>query len=138
VTALCAAVREERAKGHVFNIAGGPTWHTTGGVYVKDYYDMLGVPIEEARFQERPGSFDWYDTKESQSVLHYQDTPKALIKFHAYGTDSRTALEEHLVEAAAYVQDQNGMCRLHFTILPRHRQDFQRLLYKASGPLLRQ
>ena len=75
VTALCAAVREERTKGHVFNIAGGPTWRTTGRAYVKDYYDLLGVPIEEARFQEWPGGYDWYDTKESQRVLHYQNTP---------------------------------------------------------------
>ncbi|MFW6113126.1 MAG: DUF4301 family protein [Thermodesulfobacteriota bacterium] len=64
----------------------------------------------------------------TEAGLGYQDLPKALIKFHAYGTDSRTALEEHLVEAAAYVRDQEGKCRLHFTILPRHRQAFQDLL----------
>ncbi len=71
----------------------------------------------------------------TEGGLHYQDTPKALIKFHAYGAESRTALEEHLVEAAAYVQDQDGMCRLHFTILPRHRQDFQRLLARVQPAL---
>jgi len=75
VTALCAAIRAEKAKGHVFNIAGGPTWQTTGRAYVKDYFDLLGVPADEARFQERPGWCDWYDTKESQRVLHYQNTP---------------------------------------------------------------
>uniref|UniRef100_A0A7C5ENB8 DUF4301 family protein n=1 Tax=Desulfobacca acetoxidans TaxID=60893 RepID=A0A7C5ENB8_9BACT len=56
------------------------------------------------------------------SGLNYQDLPKALIKFHAYPDGSRTALEEHLVEAAAYVRDGNGVCRLHFTILDRHRE----------------
>jgi len=75
VTALCAAVRIKMAKGHVFNIAGGPTWRTTGQAYVKDYYDLLEVPIEEANFQEHPGGYDWYDTEESQRVLHYQNTP---------------------------------------------------------------
>jgi hypothetical protein len=64
----------------------------------------------------------------TEAGLGYQNLPKALIKFHAYGAESRTALEEHLVEAAAYVQDQDGLCRLHLTILPRHLTTFQRLL----------
>jgi hypothetical protein len=71
----------------------------------------------------------------TESGLHYQDLPKALIKFHAYGADGRTALEEHLGEAAAYVRDQDGICRLHFTILPRHRHAFQELLDQKQ-PLL--
>ena len=73
VTALCAAVGAERAKGHAFNIAGGLTWRTTGQAYVKDYYDLLGVSIEEAHFQEQPGWCDWYDTEESQNILRYQN-----------------------------------------------------------------
>jgi hypothetical protein len=64
----------------------------------------------------------------TEAGLHYQDLPKALIKFHAYGDASRTPLEEHLVEAAAYVQDENGNCSLHLTILPRHRQIIERFL----------
>lgn len=71
----------------------------------------------------------------TEAGLHYQNLPKALIKFHAYGTESRTALEEHLVEAAAYVQDQDGVCRLYFTILPRHRKDFQQLLAQIQPTL---
>jgi len=74
VRALYAAARVEGAKGQVFNIAGGVTWQTTGRAYTKDYYDLLGVPIEEARFQEHPGWCDWYDTEESQRVLRYQKT----------------------------------------------------------------
>ena len=64
----------------------------------------------------------------TETGLFYQDLPKALIKFHAYGEESRTPLEEHLVEAAAYVQDRDGRCLVHLTILPRHRQLFERLL----------
>jgi nucleoside-diphosphate-sugar epimerase len=75
VTALCTAVREEGARGHVFNVAGGSTWRTTGQAYVKDYFDLLGVPIEEAQFQEQPGWCDWYDTEESQRLFGYQNTP---------------------------------------------------------------
>jgi len=75
VTALCKAIKEERAKGKVFNIAGGSTWRTTGWAYVKDYFDLLGVPMDEARFMEQPGWCDWYDTDASQDILHYQNTP---------------------------------------------------------------
>ncbi len=74
VAAICAAVRNEAAKGKVFNIAGGLTWRTVGRAYVKDYFDLLGVPIEEAQFQDKPGWCDWYDTEESQRVLGYQQT----------------------------------------------------------------
>jgi hypothetical protein len=71
----------------------------------------------------------------TEAGLHYQDLPKALIKFHAYGGASRTPLEEHLVEAAAYVQDQGGNCRLHLTILPRHRHIFQGFLDRIQPAL---
>jgi len=74
VTALCAAVSTEEAKGRVFNITGGANWRTTGEQYVRDFFDLLGVPIEMAGFQEKPGWFDWYDTDESQRVLGYQQT----------------------------------------------------------------
>ena len=54
--------------------SGGPSWQTTGRAYVKDYYDLLGVPLEEARFQDSPGWCDWYDTQRSQNLLQYQNT----------------------------------------------------------------
>lgn len=58
--------------------------------------------------------------------LNYANLPKGLLKFHTYPEGCRTALEEHLVEAAAYVQDQAGICRLHFTISPEHQERFKR------------
>lgn len=54
--------------------------------------------------------------------------PKALIKFHQYPQESRTAFEEHLVEAADYTRDANGDCRLHFTVSPQHQDRFEELL----------
>ena len=74
VTALCTAAQIEAARGRVFNIAGGVTWRTTGSGYVKDYYDLLGVPFEEARFLKHPGWCDWYDTDDSQFIMRYQKT----------------------------------------------------------------
>jgi hypothetical protein len=60
--------------------------------------------------------------------LHYEALPKGLIKFHRYPEGSRTAFEEHLVEAAHYVRDAQGVCRLHFTVSPEHREGFTALL----------
>lgn len=63
----------------------------------------------------------------SVSGLNYANLPKALLKFHTYNEISRTAAEEHLVEAAAYTRDQKNFARIHFTISPEHRQKFTEL-----------
>jgi len=63
--------------------------------------------------------------------LNYADLPKGLLKFHRYPDDSRTAFEEHLVEAAEYVRNDCGICRLHFTVSPEHREGFEILLEKV-------
>jgi hypothetical protein len=52
--------------------------------------------------------------------LNYANLPKGLLKFHRYAHETRTALEEHLVEAIGYVRDRQGICRLHFTVSPEH------------------
>ncbi|MGO9137546.1 MAG: DUF4301 family protein [Syntrophales bacterium] len=55
--------------------------------------------------------------------LNYGDLPKALLKFHAYHDGGRTALEEHLVEAALYTKDACRTCRLHLTLSDEHHDD---------------
>ena len=60
--------------------------------------------------------------------LNYSNLPKALLKFHQYHDGSRTAAEEHLVEAAAYTKDATNIARIHFTISPEHRDKFMELL----------
>jgi len=64
--------------------------------------------------------------------LNYAALPKGVLKFHRYGEECRTALEEHLVEAAHYVRDQGGVCRLHVTILPEHEELFRELLKEVQ------
>ena len=44
---------------------------------------------------------------------------------------SRTLFEEHLVEAAAYMRDRDGVCRLHFVVLPSRLERFQQLLERV-------
>lgn len=64
--------------------------------------------------------------------LDYGARPKGLIPFHRYGDGSRTPVEEHLVEAAAYVRDRDGRCRLHFTVSPQHLDAFRALLARVQ------
>lgn len=52
--------------------------------------------------------------------LNYGFLPKALIKFHKYDEQNRTALEEHLVEGAVYSKDANNIVHLHFTVSEQH------------------
>jgi nucleoside-diphosphate-sugar epimerase len=75
VTAIHHATSARAARGKIFNIAGGATWQISGGEYVERLYDLLGVPFEEATFRTSPGWVDWYDTRESQQFLRYQNTP---------------------------------------------------------------
>lgn len=64
----------------------------------------------------------------SQDRLGYAERPKALIPFHRYGDEVRTPFEEHLVEAAAYAADGDGVARLHFTVPPAARDAIEALL----------
>ena len=57
--------------------------------------------------------------------LNYAHLPKALLKFHTYTDHNRTSLEEHLVEAALYVRDAKGVCRVHFTVSKEHESDVE-------------
>jgi len=62
----------------------------------------------------------------TEKGLNYGNLPKALLKFHTYGDETRTALEEHLVEAARYAQNNDHSCFLHFTVSPAHQQEFEK------------
>ncbi|MBM4338938.1 MAG: DUF4301 family protein [Deltaproteobacteria bacterium] len=60
--------------------------------------------------------------------LNYALLPKALLKFHVYPEHNRTAMEEHLVEAACYVRDKRNTCRIQFTVSKEHEAPFRALL----------
>ncbi len=67
----------------------------------------------------------------TEAGLNYATLPKALILFHRYPQGSRTPFEEHLAEAAAYVSDAQGRCRLHFTVSEEHRPMLEAFLQQA-------
>ncbi len=52
--------------------------------------------------------------------LNYGSMPKALIPFHDYHGEVRTAYAEHLVEGAQYARTGEKSCLIHFTSLPQH------------------
>lgn len=63
--------------------------------------------------------------------LNYGSLPKGLLKFHRYSDGSRTAFEEHLVEAAYYLKDEVGRCNLHFTVPEEHEEGFRQVLERT-------
>ncbi|HKV08379.1 MAG TPA: DUF4301 family protein [Thermoanaerobaculia bacterium] len=69
----------------------------------------------------------------TEKGLGYADLPKGLLLFHRYPDGPRTPFEEHLVEAAATLQDESGACRLHFTVSPEHEERFRDLLASLQG-----
>ncbi|PLX21441.1 MAG: DUF4301 domain-containing protein [Salinivirgaceae bacterium] len=69
----------------------------------------------------------------SERGLNYGHYPKGLIKFHKYKNDTRTALEEHLVEGAMYAASKKTV-NIHFTISPEFEYDFQKHV-KAATPI---
>ena len=63
--------------------------------------------------------------------MNYGALPKGLLKFHNYGNDARTALEEHLVEGALYAAA-DGKVKLHFTVSTDHRELFKALVAECK------
>lgn len=89
-------------------------------------YPFSGVVLRDRRASR------YLKRKDIPTLLHYTLSeaglglgalPKALIPFHLYGVrESRTALEEHIVEASSYLSGGHGVCHLHFTVSPEHQQ----------------
>ena len=67
-----------------------------------------------------------------EQYLGYGSLPKALLKFHRYGTVQRTPLEEHIVEGALYARNTDNTVNLHFTISPEHRAGFRRKIAEVK------
>ena len=59
--------------------------------------------------------------------LNYGKLPKAMLLFHSYPEEQRTAFEEHLAESVDYLGPDASGIGLHFTISEQHETDFQAL-----------
>lgn len=69
--------------------------------------------------------------------MRYMQLPKALIPFHK-GQHPRTAFEEQLLEGARYVRAADGTARMHFTVAPEFRAEFERALRELTPLVERQ
>ncbi len=67
-----------------------------------------------------------------EQYLGYGVLPKALLKFHRYGEISRTSLEEHIVEGAAYAKNHDGKVYIHFTVSPEHKVLFRKKISEVK------
>jgi len=109
-----------------------------GGAY-RHFIETIGLYpfIGELRdvLREKNISLDaWINAEKARDILaavlldtglNYGHLPKALIRFHRYADECRTALEEHFVEAAGYAGSANNICRIHFTVSEEHLERVQ-------------
>lgn len=66
--------------------------------------------------------------------LDYAGLPKGLLKFHRYPNEpDRTALEEHMVEAAFYACDDKDIATVHFTVSPEHMDGFKQKVEEVKS-----
>jgi len=71
--------------------------------------------------------------------LNFANLPKGSILFHSYPDESRTAFEEHLVEAMNYASGKDKAVKAHFTISPEHEIEIKKIFdslidkYKVQG-----
>lgn len=63
--------------------------------------------------------------------LNYGSLPKGLLIFHEYDDGVRTAMEEHLVEAAQYAAS-GGVAKIHFTVSHEHLALFQQMVREKA------
>ncbi len=67
----------------------------------------------------------------TEQGLNYGALPKGLLKFHQYPSGSRTAFEEHLLEAIHTIRNREGICYLHFTVSPEDENAFRQLFERV-------
>ena len=111
------------------------------------FYFLIKKNKRSSEFIEQKNIKNLLDYILSAKGLNFGWLPKALIPFHLYQEgEARTALEEHLFEAAQYVRSAGDVCHLHFTISQEHKkdvaekikavkskyEDFYRIKYKIS------
>ena len=95
------------------------------------FYEDLGKRLAQGGYAledlRRQGKWQLIlETLLLQPGLNYSQLPKGLLKFHLYPQRSRTAFEEHLIEAAETIKDDRGVCRLHLSVAPGFEEAFIR------------
>jgi len=60
--------------------------------------------------------------------MNYGNLPKAVLEFHRSSDKVNTALEEHLEEGAQYARNKSDEVKVHFTVSPEHRKEFEKII----------
>jgi hypothetical protein len=88
------------------------------------FYVLIRQNKRALKFIEQKNIKGLLDYVLSDKGLNFGWLPKALITFHLYQAgEARTALEEHLFEAAQYIRGTGDVCHLHFTISQEHKNN---------------
>ncbi|MGP8152923.1 MAG: DUF4301 family protein [Smithella sp.] len=89
------------------------------------FYSLIKHNKSVSEFIKQKNTKSLLDYVLSAKGLNFGWLPKALIPFHLYHSgEARTALEEHLFEAAQYIRGADDVCHLHFTISEEHKNAF--------------
>jgi nucleoside-diphosphate-sugar epimerase len=70
--AVANCVGNSTALSHIWQIAGGSAWRTTGQGYSDAICGAFDMPPESATFLDTPNWPAWFETAESQAKLSYQ------------------------------------------------------------------
>ena len=89
------------------------------------FYDEL-----QKFLPQNPTAHDIVDAMLDNNKLNLGALPKALIAFHKYENETRTAAHEHLIEGTQYAES-NGVINIHFTLSPEHVNKFNALMEKV-------
>ncbi|MFW5700657.1 MAG: DUF4301 family protein [Cyclobacteriaceae bacterium] len=85
-------------------------------------FNKQNMYLQEAILKHEYGKI--LNTLLNPEGLNYGNLPKALLKFHKYANNTRTPVEEHLVEGAMYGKSAGNEVYIHFTVSPDIQQQF--------------
>ncbi len=100
-------------------------------VHLKEILEKEGEDAEQLLERKEYVKLMEYIIREDG--LNYGNLPKALIDFHKYENETRTSLEEHLVEGAMYAKGKGKKVYIHFTVSPEHLELFKKKIHEAQG-----
>ena len=98
----------------------------------------------EDKAKENHSGFDDFSSDKKHKIivetilepdgLYLSNLPKGLVPFHKYQSHTATAFEEHLLEAARYVENE-GVVKVHFTVAEDDEDKFRKEWRQISSRL---
>ncbi|HNX54641.1 MAG TPA: DUF4301 family protein [Prolixibacteraceae bacterium] len=88
--------------------------------------------LNEAQIDDERKALQVLELVLTEKGLNYGELPKALIKFHRYGEERRTSLEEHFIEGALYSANAKNIVNIHFTVSPEHQKALEKFICEIT------